>query len=329
MTSPRSSTRPSDPDALPLEMVAARADALRAALATVVVGQPDAVSELLVALLAGGHALLEGVPGLAKTLLARTLAAALGLPFRRVQFTPDLMPADIVGTNVFDLATHTFRLQTGPIFTNVLLGDEINRAPPKTQAALLEAMEERQVTIDGVSHPLTEPFFVVATQNPLDHEGTWPLPEAQLDRFLVKVRVAYPAAADEKEVYRRSLGGAARPDAVSPVLAPDELPRIRAALGAVHVEERVLDYLLALVAGTRRDPRLSAGASPRAGTALLAAARVWAALDGRAFVLPDDIKRMAPPVLRHRLVPTPDAELEGQSGEAILAGLLARIEVPR
>ncbi|MFN7147683.1 MAG: AAA family ATPase, partial [Myxococcota bacterium] len=217
-------------DALPLEAVAQRADALRAALAHVVVGQSDAVSELLVALLAGGHALLEGVPGLAKTLLARTLAAALGLPFRRVQFTPDLMPADVIGTNIFDLATSQFRLQQGPIFTNVLLGDEINRTPPKTQAALLEAMEERQVTIDGVSHVLDEPFFVIATQNPLDHEGTWPLPEAQLDRFLVKVRVAYPAPADEREVYRRSLGEPPRPADVAPVLAPGELPRIRAAL---------------------------------------------------------------------------------------------------
>ena len=318
-----------DPTPLPLDAVATRADALRAALADVVVGQNDAVSELLVALLAGGHALLEGVPGLAKTLLARTLAAALGLPFRRVQFTPDLMPADVVGTNIFDLTTSGFRLQRGPIFTNVLLGDEINRTPPKTQAALLEAMEERQVTIDGVSHPLDAPFFVIATQNPLDHAGTWPLPEAQLDRFLVKVRVAYPAAADEKEVYRRSLGGPARPDTVAPVLAPGELLRIRAALGQVHVEERVLDYLLALITATRADPRLAAGASPRAGTALLAAARAWAALDGRAFVLPDDIKRMARPVLRHRLVPTADAELEGQSGEAVLLGLLERVAVPR
>jgi MoxR-like ATPase len=317
------------PEPLPLDAVAARADTLRTALAQVVVGQGDAVSELLVALLSGGHALLEGVPGLAKTLLARTLAAALGLPFRRVQFTPDLMPSDVIGTNIFDLATSSFRLQRGPVFTNVLLGDEINRSPPKTQAALLEAMEERQVTIDGHSYLLTEPFFVVATQNPLDHEGTWPLPEAQLDRFMVRVRMDYPAPADEKEVYRRSLGAAARPDDVKVVLAPGELAAIRLALRGVHVEERVLDYLLALIGATRRDPRLAAGASPRAGTALLAAARTWAALDGRAFVLPDDIKRMARPVLRHRLVPTPDAELEGATGEVVLSALLARIEVPR
>jgi MoxR-like ATPase len=314
---------------LPLSTVAARADALRSALAHVVVGQSEAVSELLVALLAGGHALLEGVPGLAKTLLARTLAAALGLPFRRVQFTPDLMPSDVIGTSVFDLSTSTFRLQRGPIFTNVLLGDEINRTPPKTQAALLEAMEERQVTIDGHSHLLTEPFFVIATQNPLDHEGTWPLPEAQLDRFMLKVHVDYPAGADEREIYRRSLGQAPRPEQVETVLLPGELLAMRASLRTVHVEDRLLDYLLALVHATRQDPRLSAGASPRAGSALLAAGRAWAALDGRDFLLPDDLKRMARPVLRHRLLPTPDAELEGQTGEAVLVELLGKLEVPR
>ena len=294
-----------------------------------VVGQSGVVTELLVTLLAGGHALLEGVPGLAKTLLARSLAAALGLPFRRVQFTPDLMPADVVGTNIFDLSSHTFRLQHGPVFTNVLLGDEINRTPPKTQAALLEAMEERQVTIDGVSHLLSEPFFVIATQNPLDHEGTWPLPEAQLDRFLMKVRVDYPAVNEEKEIYRRALGVAAKPDDVAPVLAPGELNAMRAAMRQVHVEDRVLDYLLAVVTATRKEPRLAAGASPRAGAALLSASRAWAALAGRAFVLPDDVKHLARPVLRHRLLPTPDAELEGQSGETILAGILGRVEVPR
>jgi MoxR-like ATPase len=314
---------------LPLDAVAARADTLRSALGQLVIGQEEAVSELLVALLAGGHALLEGVPGLAKTLLARTLAAALGLPFRRVQFTPDLMPADVLGTSIYDITTHTFRLQRGPVFTNVLLGDEINRTPPKTQAALLEAMEERQVTIDGVSHALDAPFFVIATQNPLDHEGTWPLPEAQLDRFMVKVRLGYPKPTDEREIYRRSLGGAPRPDTLQPVLRPGELAGIQAALREVHVEDRVLDYLLALIAATRADPLLAAGASPRAGTALLAAARVWAALDGRSFVLPDDVKRMARPVLRHRLTPTPDAELEGHTTEALLTAILARVEVPR
>jgi MoxR-like ATPase len=316
-------------DPLPLDAVAQRADALRSSLSAVVVGQSEAVSELLVALLAGGHALLEGVPGLAKTLLARTLASALGLPFRRVQFTPDLMPADVIGTNIFDMGSNSFRLQHGPVFTQVLLGDEINRTPPKTQAALLEAMEERQVTIDGTTHTLDDPFFVIATQNPLDHEGTWPLPEAQLDRFLVKVRMGYPSADDEKSVYRRSLGEPARDKLVPVVLQPGELAAIRLALRGVHVEDRVLDYLYSVVAATRADPRLSAGASPRAGAGLLAAARVWAALDGRAFVLPDDVKRMIHPVLRHRLVPTPDAELEGQTTEAVLAGIVARVDIPR
>ncbi|MFZ5476611.1 MAG: AAA family ATPase [Myxococcota bacterium] len=310
--------------------VTERADALRGALARAVVGQRGAVTELCVALLAGGHVLLEGVPGVAKTLLARSLASALGLGFRRVQFTPDLMPADIVGTHIFDLATQRFVLQRGPVFTQVLLGDEINRAPPKTQAALLEAMEERQVTIDGETLPLPDPFFVVATQNPLDHEGTYPLPEAQLDRFLLKVVVRYPEPADERAVYRRFLDhGAPRAQDVPRVLAAEELGVLRAAVARVHVEDKLLDYTIAIVDATRRARLFLAGASPRAGVALLAAARAHAALEGRAFVIPDDVKRMAAPVLRHRLPVTADAELEGRTSEAVLAQILAALEAPR
>ncbi len=312
---------------------AARLVALREALAGVVVGQQAPLDEILAALFVGGHVLLEGVPGVAKTLLARALAAALGLEFRRVQFTPDLMPADVIGTNVFDFQRGLFHLQKGPVFTEVLLADEINRTPPKTQAALLEAMQERQVTIDGVSHALAPSFFVIATQNPLEHEGTYPLPEAQLDRFLMKVLVGYPAAAEELEIYRRFLDGRVQLTStdipLSAVLAPGDLPRLRAALGGVRVEEPLLGYLHAIVEATRRAPQLAAGASPRAGIALLAAARAWAAMEGRDFAIPDDFKRMARPVLRHRLIATPETELEGKGTEEILGTLLDRIEVPR
>jgi MoxR-like ATPase len=310
----------------------ARVDALRAALGTVLVGLRDPIDEVLTALLAGGHALLEGVPGVAKTLLARSISQALGLGFRRIQFTPDLMPADVVGTNIFDFQRGTFHLQRGPVFTHVLLADEINRTPPKTQAALLEAMEERQVTIDGVAHPLDDPFFVIATQNPLEHEGTYPLPEAELDRFLMKVTVGYPVEAEEGEIYRRFLRGEVRLSAsatvLEPVLAAGELQTLRASVAKTHVDDALVGYLVAIVARTRRSSHLSSGASPRAGVGLLAAARAWAALEGRDFVLPDDIKRMAPAVLRHRLVLTPEAELEGASADRILAGILDSIEVP-
>ena len=312
--------------------IAARVSALRAALQPVIVGQTDPVDEVLAALLAGGHVLLEGLPGLAKTLLARSLAQALGLEFRRIQFTPDLMPTDVVGANIFDFGRGVFSLQKGPIFTQVLLADEINRTPPKTQAALLEAMEERQVTIDGVSHALDQPFFVIGTQNPIEHEGTYPLPEAQLDRFLMKVTIGYPAPDDEREVYRRFLDGRLRlssaPEPIPRVLTPGDLPRMRQSLLGIHVETPIVDYLLALVQATRVSPSLSGGASPRAGLALLAASRAWAAMEGRNFVIPDDVKRMAPPVLRHRLLPTPDAELEGRGAVETLAEILKQVPVP-
>ena len=316
-------------DLEPIRQASAR---LREQVHRVVVGHDQAIDLMLVALLSEGHVLLEGVPGTAKTLLARAFAASLSLASNRIQFTPDLMPADVVGTNIFDFQRGTFHLQKGPVFTHVLLADEINRTPPKTQAALLEAMEERQVTIDGVAHPLDDPFFVIATQNPLEHEGTYPLPEAELDRFLMKVTVGYPEEAEEGEIYRRFLRGEVRLSAsatvLEPVLAAGELQALRASVAKTHVDDALVGYLVAIVARTRRSSHLSSGASPRAGVGLLAAARAWAALEGRNFVLPDDIKRMAPAVLRHRLVLTPEAELEGASADRILAGILDSIEVP-
>jgi MoxR-like ATPase len=313
---------------------AAHVAKLRDAIHAHVVGQHEAVDELLVALLAGGHVLLEGVPGVAKTLLARTLAGVLGLQFRRAQFTPDLMPADILGTNVFDLNTRQFTLHQGPVFTQVLLADEINRTPPKTQAALLEAMEERQVTIDGVTHPLPSPFFVLATQNPLDHEGTWPLPEAQLDRFLIKVKLGYPSESEEVDIYARFLDGrlslshASAPPLAAAITA-DELAALQAAARSRHVAPPLLQYLRAIVAATRASEHLVYGASPRAALALLAAARAWATLCGRAFVTPDDFKRMAAPTLRHRLRVTPEAELDGTDSDAVIRGVLDTVGVPR
>ena len=321
------------PDAPTLDQLAPRMDALRAALATVIVGQREAVDQLLAALLAGGHVLLEGVPGLAKTLLARSLAQALGLQYGRVQFTPDLMPADIVGSSLFDFQARSFRLQKGPVFTQVLLADEINRTPPKTQAALLEAMEERQATIDGTTHPLPSPFFVIATQNPLDHEGTYPLPEAQLDRFLLKVVLDYPQPDEELEIYARFASGRLRlghaSTVLEPVFAPGEVAVIQGLLEGVQVEPSLLSYLRELVAATRRSPSVAAGASPRAGLAWLAVARARAAMDGRDFVIPDDLKALAGPVLRHRLLLTPEAELEGRTPDDVLAGLVASVTAPR
>ncbi|MCU1452270.1 MAG: MoxR family ATPase [Acidimicrobiales bacterium] len=295
----------------------------------VVVGQGDALDALLAALAAGGHVLLEGVPGVAKTLLAATFARALGLEFRRAQFTPDLLPSDLTGTMTLRDRELVFR--PGPVFTNVLLADEINRTPPKTQAALLEAMQEQQVTIDGDGHRLPDPFLVVATQNPIEYEGTYPLPEAQLDRFLVKVVVGYPSVADEQALLGLARHGLdlSAADEVRPVISASDIAAARAEVDATMVSADVAGYVSAIVRQTRTLPSVEVGASPRAGVHLLVAAKAAARLGGRAFVTPDDVVRVATMVLRHRLVLRPEAELERFTPEAAIANAIAAVPVPR
>jgi MoxR-like ATPase len=301
------------------------------ALNHVVLGQEGATREVLVALLARGHVLLEGVPGTAKTLLARTLALALDVRFQRIQFTPDLMPADITGVSVLT-GGDEFTFRPGPIFADLVLADEINRAPAKTQAALLEAMQERTVTVDGISHPLSPTFTVFATQNPIEFEGTYPLPEAELDRFMVKAQFGYPAAAVEQGILTRYVEGfeADRPATygVSPVTDARGLEALRGAADGVRVEPKITAYITAVVRATREAASLTLGASPRAGVSLLKAARATALLDERDFVVPDDVKTLAPAVLRHRVSVAPELELEGVTPDAALKAILDKTEVP-
>ena len=301
-------------------------------LARVVVGSGRTGFLLTVALLAGGHALIEGVPGTAKTLTVRVLARLLGVSYGRIQFTPDLMPSDVVGTTVFDARSATFSLRRGPIFANILLADEINRTPPKTQAALLEAMEERHVTIDGTTHDLPLPFLVCATQNPVEFEGTYPLPEAQLDRFLVRVRTGYPSAADERALIARAVDGFDSRDldaaGVAVVVGADELAAAQRAVRAVHVAESLQSYLYDIVAATRTSPDVALGASPRAALGLVVATQAAAFLDGRTFATPDDVKDVAPAVLAHRLIVRPEAELDGTSADDVVARVLAGVSAP-
>jgi MoxR-like ATPase len=306
-----------------------RAAELRQEIAKVVVGQETLVEKTLIALFAGGHVILEGVPGLAKTLFARALAASLHAPFKRIQFTPDLMPSDLIGTNIFQPDTHTFKFLPGPVFTDVLLADEINRTPPKTQSALLEAMEERQVTIDGETRPLPEHFLVIATQNPIEYEGTFPLPEAQSDRFLFKIKVEYPTPADELTLLQQAPFAQPIENLVQPRATAADLTAIRAEIEAVTVEASIYDYTLQLLTASRQSAQLLLGASPRAGRAWIRAARVLALMRQRAFVTPDDIKELAYPILRHRLVRRAETEIEGTSVEQVIDQLLASVNVPR
>ncbi|WP_028050213.1 MoxR family ATPase [Cellulomonas sp. URHD0024] len=313
---------------------------LRAALAAVrtevskaVVGQDAAISGLIIALLCRGHVLLEGVPGVAKTLLVRTLSAALELQTKRVQFTPDLMPGDVTGSLVYDARTAEFSFREGPVFTNLLLADEINRTPPKTQASLLEAMEERQVSVDGTPRPLPDPFLVIATQNPVEYEGTYTLPEAQLDRFLLKLVLGLPERHEEIEVLRRHSAGFDPRDlqaaGVRPVASPSMLAAARTEVARVQMSPEVLGYTVDVCRATRRSPSLSLGVSPRGATALLGTSRAWAWLSGRAFVTPDDVKALAHPTLRHRVQLRAEAELEGVSTESVIDTVLASVPVPR
>jgi MoxR-like ATPase len=309
--------------------------AVRGEVAKVVVGQDGVITGVIAALLVNGHVLLEGVPGVAKTLLAKSLAAAFDMKFTRLQFTPDLMPSDVVGQQLMGQSASglRFEFREGPVFTNLLLADEINRTPPKTQAALLEAMEERQVSFDGTTHPLPDPFLVLATQNPIEYEGTYPLPEAQLDRFLFKLSMNYPTAEQELEMLGRHDAGMnphdVRAAGVRPVATAADLAAGRAAIQAIRVDPAVQQYIVALCRATRESPSLQLGVSPRGTTWLLHAAKAWAWLSGRSFVTPDEVKAVSRPCLRHRVMVRPELELEGTTADAVLDGLLATVPTPR
>ncbi|MCX8053716.1 MAG: MoxR family ATPase [Armatimonadetes bacterium] len=313
--------------------VAEKIAAVKSEVGKVVVGQQEAIDQALIALLCEGHVLMEGVPGIAKTLIVRALAMSMSAEFSRVQFTPDLMPSDVIGTNVLDPSTGKFSLRKGPIFTNVLLADEINRTPPKTQAALLEAMQERRVTIDGEPYLLGEIFTVFATQNPIEYEGTYPLPEAQLDRFMFKVVVGYPSFETETEMldrYNRGFRATRLEDTgLKPVIDVATILELRKIVSEVTVEKPVANYIARLVRRTRENPNLILGASPRASICLLLGSKALAAINGRKFVTPDDVKHLAKPVLRHRLILRPEAEIEGVTPDRVVESTLSEVEVPR
>lgn len=306
---------------------------VRVEVAKAVVGQDHAVTTLLIGLLAEGHVLLEGVPGVAKTLLVRSLSEALHLKNTRVQFTPDLMPGDVTGSLIYDSSTAQFRFREGPVFTNLMLADEINRTPPKTQAALLEAMEEHQVSVDGTTYPLPEPFMVIATQNPIEYEGTYPLPEAQLDRFMLKVKLDLPSREEELEILNRHATGFRPTDLVQAglkaVADAGTITAARAEIAQVKTSHEVLTYIVELVHATRSSPSFQMGVSPRGSTALMKTAKAWAWLIGRDFITPDDVQALLLPCLRHRVSLRPEAEMDGVSIDQVLTGLIATVPVPR
>ena len=307
--------------------------AMRAEVGKALIGQAEVVDQVLIALLAGGHVLIEGVPGLGKTLLVRALAKTFDGRFARIQFTPDLMPADVTGHTLYDQTTREFTTRRGPVFTNLLLADEINRAPAKTQAALLEVMQEGQVTIEGTPHPLTPPFMVLATQNPIEQEGTYALPEAQLDRFLLKIRIDFPAQADEHKMVRQvtanQVGDRLNVEDVGTIIKPQAVLALQRFVASLTVDERVSDYAVRIARATRAWPGVTAGASPRGGISLVRAARGHALLAGRDFVTPDDVKAVALPALRHRVTLAPELEIESQSTDTTLKALLNKVEAPR
>ncbi len=306
-------------------------EALRRQIATVIVGQQPAIDMLLTCILADGHVLLEGVPGTAKTLLAKLVSRLIDASFSRIQFTPDLMPSDVLGTSVYDMRTSTFSFHRGPVFANIILADEINRAPAKTQAALFEVMEERQATVDGTTYPMEDVYTIVATQNPVEQEGTYKLPEAQLDRFLMKIVLDYPSEEEELQILSRhdSDNSFTRLEGVQPVITQAELLRMRSLLGKVHVDASILGYIVQIVQQTRHSKAVYLGASPRASVAILRCAKAYALLQGRDFVAPDDVKKVTVPVLRHRLVLTAEAEMEGLTPQKVAVRLIEKVEVPK
>lgn len=305
---------------------------IKTEIGQIVIGQQATIEYILAALLADGHILLEGVPGVAKTLMAKVIAKTIDVDFGRIQFTPDLMPSDVLGTSLYNSKNTEFEFKKGPVFANILLVDEVNRAPAKTQSALFEVMEERQVTVDGVTYPMAEPFLILATQNPVEHEGTYRLPEAQLDRFLFKLNIGYPSATEETEILkghneRRRLGDAV--NAVVAVISSEQLSALRNIILQVHVEEKLLEYIVKIVGATRSHPSLFLGASPRASVALLNSCKALAALRGRDFITPDDVQELAYPVLRHRIILTPEREMEGATPDDVIRLILEKAEVPR
>jgi len=316
-----------------IQHVGAIVNAIKAEVGKTIVGQTDAMELMLTSLLCGGHVLLEGVPGTGKTFLVQSFAVSLSLKFGRIQFTPDMMPGDVLGTNLFNFQTNAFVLTEGPIFTQILLADEINRTPPKTQAALLQAMNERSVTIDKQTYPLGDEFMVVATQNPIEQQGTYPLPEAQLDRFLFKVIIDYPGRDEEREIVRRHGHYSAMPNianfGIQPVVGPDHLAYARAVTANIRLTEPLVDYIVDIIRATRQYPAIETGASTRAANMMASAARAYAAVCGRDFVIPDDVKRLAVPLLRHRIVMTPASDIEGVTSDQALRGLVDQIPAPR
>lgn len=316
---------------VPLEELRNTVEQIKAELAQVIVGQKDFMELLIVSILADGHALIEGVPGIAKTITAKLFAKTLKTNFSRIQFTPDLMPSDILGTSVFNMKTSEFDFKKGPIFSNIILIDEINRAPAKTQAALFETMEERQATIDGTTYKMDEPFMVLATQNPIEQEGTYALPEAQLDRFLFKIKVNYPSVEEEIQIIQthHERKGEKPQDAIKPILTPQKLVEFKKNIHEVIVEKKIMDYIANIIASTRNHPHLYLGASPRASIATLTAAKAFAAMAGRDFVIPEDVKKALVPVLNHRIILTPEREMEGMTTENVVNMIMESVEIPR
>ncbi len=316
---------------IPLEELKSAVENLKHQLSKVIIGQENFIELLIVSLLADGHVLIEGVPGIAKTITAKLFARTLRTGFSRIQFTPDLMPSDVLGTSVLNAKSSSFEFKPGPVFSNIILIDEINRAPAKTQAALFEVMEERQITIDGAVHNMPPPFMVVATQNPIDQEGTYALPEAQLDRFLFKIKVEYPDLAEEVKILQshHERGDTAPQDKIEPVLDPEQLQTLRKQIKGVRIEEKLLTYIAQLVTSTRNHPHIFLGGSPRASIAIMNASKAFAAINGRDFVIPEDIRKTLAPVLGHRIILSPEREMEGMTPEKVIDMIVHSVEIPR